>query len=140
MKCPGCGADVSTRYCSYCGREVQRDNAQNVAGDNSQQTVINNYYYGDYNSSSSPNQQTYINNEPAGKQVVIVETAPAEKEGLSRLLMFFICLFLGNIGVHHFITGNIIMGLVYLFTGGLCGIGWVIDLIRIAVGAFPGTK
>jgi len=47
MRCPGCGADVSGRFCTYCGRELPRDNAQNVAGDNSNQTIINNYYYGE---------------------------------------------------------------------------------------------
>lgn len=46
---------------------------------------------------------------------------------------FIICLFLGLFGVHKFIKGKFIMGLLYLFSLGLVGIGWLIDLITILV-------
>lgn len=42
-----------------------------------------------------------------------------------------LCLFLGGFGVHKFYRGKIGMGLVYLFTGGLFGIGWLIDVISL---------
>jgi len=47
---------------------------------------------------------------------------------------FLICFFLGGLGVHRFMKGDIGMGILYLLTGGLCGIGWLIDLIKIATG------
>lgn len=43
---------------------------------------------------------------------------------------FFLCLFLGGIGAHKFYEGKIGMGILYLFTGGLFGIGWIIDIFR----------
>jgi len=33
-------------------------------------------------------------------------------------------------GVHRFIMGQIVMGLVYLFTAGLCFIGTIVDLVN----------
>lgn len=42
---------------------------------------------------------------------------------------FFLCLFLGFFGAHKFYEGKIGMGIVYLFTLGLFGFGWFIDLI-----------
>src|ERR1700761_8004848 len=36
--------------------------------------------------------------------------------------------FLGLAGIQRFMTGQIMLGLVYLFTGGLFGIGTLIDL------------
>ena len=44
---------------------------------------------------------------------------------------FFLCLFLGVLGVHKFYEGKIGMGLLYLFTFGLFGVGWFIDLVLI---------
>ena len=45
------------------------------------------------------------------------------------VFMFIITVFSGVLGVHHFIRGKIGLGFVYLFTGGLFGIGWIIDVI-----------
>jgi hypothetical protein len=44
-----------------------------------------------------------------------------------------LCLFLGVFGVHRFYEGDTKTGLVFLFTGGLFGIGWLIDLFRLAL-------
>ncbi|WP_018476775.1 TM2 domain-containing protein [Pontibacter roseus] len=38
--------------------------------------------------------------------------------------------FFGVAGVHRFILGSIGMGILYLFTGGLCFIGTIIDIIN----------
>ena len=41
-----------------------------------------------------------------------------------------LCFFLGVVGAHKFYEGKIGLGLLYLFTGGLFGIGALVDLIR----------
>ncbi len=58
------------------------------------------------------------------------------KSTKNRWVAFALCLFLGIFGAHYFYTGRIGMGILYLFTGGLVGIGWIIDMIRILNGTF----
>jgi TM2 domain-containing membrane protein YozV len=47
--------------------------------------------------------------------------------GIAYLLWFF----LGVFGVHRFYLGKTGSGLLWLLTGGLCGIGQVVDLFLI---------
>ena len=47
----------------------------------------------------------------------------------NKWVAFFLCLFLGYIGIHKFYEGKIGMGILYMFTGGLFGIGWFVDII-----------
>jgi len=54
----------------------------------------------------------------------------------SRLVAFLLCLFFGVGGFHRFYAGKIGTGLLWLFTGGFFGFGWIIDLICIVLGIF----
>jgi Ca2+/Na+ antiporter len=58
----------------------------------------------------------------------------------SAFVAFFVCLFLGYVGGHQFYCGRPGWGFAYLFTGGLFGIGWLIDLVRIATGSFTDAE
>ena len=49
-----------------------------------------------------------------------------------RVLIIF---FLGGLGVHKFVDKRIGMGILYLLTGGLFGIGWLVDLIKAIIAA-----
>lgn len=49
---------------------------------------------------------------------------------MSPLTRVLVTVFLGFFGVHKFIDGKIGMGLLYLFTCGLFGIGWLIDIFK----------
>ena len=43
MKCPNCNAEITGKFCEYCGSEMPKEqNQQNITGQNV--TVINNYY------------------------------------------------------------------------------------------------
>ena len=53
----------------------------------------------------------------------------SEKSKTTDLLL---CIFLGTLGVHRFYEGKIGTGILWLCTLGLCGIGWVVDLVLIA--------
>lgn len=47
----------------------------------------------------------------------------------SKWAAFFLCLFFGVLGIHKFYEGRVLLGIVYLLTLGLCGVGVVIDLV-----------
>ncbi len=49
----------------------------------------------------------------------------------SKKVDLILCIFLGYLGIHKFYEGNIGMGFLYMVTGGLVGIGWIVDIIRI---------
>jgi len=52
----------------------------------------------------------------------------------SRTADFVICLLLGYLGIHRFYEGKIGTGILWLFTGGIFGIGWLVDTILILCG------
>ena len=54
----------------------------------------------------------------------------------NRAVALLLCVFLGIPGVHRFYVGKIGTGVLYLFTGGLFLIGWIVDIIRIGTGEF----
>ena len=47
----------------------------------------------------------------------------------SKWVSFFLCLFLGYLGIHKFYEGRILLGILYICTGGLFGIGIIVDLV-----------
>ncbi|MDB5007921.1 MAG: hypothetical protein JWQ84_689 [Mucilaginibacter sp.] len=46
------------------------------------------------------------------------------------ILLFTLIGFFGVAGVQRFVLGEVIMGLLYLFTAGFCFIGTIVDLIN----------
>ena len=51
----------------------------------------------------------------------------------SILIRLIICLFAGYFGVHKFLEGRILVGIIYAFTGGLFGVGIFIDAVRYII-------
>lgn len=47
-----------------------------------------------------------------------------------------LCFFLGVLGVHRFYAGKVGTGILWLFTGGLLGVGALVDFIMILCGSF----
>jgi len=47
----------------------------------------------------------------------------------NKWISFFLCLFLGVFGMHKFYERRILLGILYLCTAGLGGVGVIIDLI-----------
>ncbi|MDD6799794.1 MAG: TM2 domain-containing protein [Firmicutes bacterium] len=99
---------AKAEICPKCGCRVEAPAAAAAAP----QIVINN---------SNQNSNQNINQISAMMKV----------KQRNKLVAFFLCLFLGFLGAHKFYEGKTGMGVLYLFTGGLFGIGVIIDLITI---------
>lgn len=103
--CKFCGSEVNADavICTKCGKQIEELKTEKT---NSPQVIINN--------------SNQLNNS----------IVPGLKK-CDKWVSLILCIFLGFVGGHKFYEGKIGLGLLYLFTFGLFGIGVVIDLITI---------
>lgn len=136
FKCKDCGSksyekiDDHTYKCLYCG------NIEEVIVDKKEE---------------DKKQASEMVEQPTQQPVqpVVIETKQSEEKTTDKkekdtykpelnftsvLIDFLICFFFGVFGVHKFKDGNFFMGIVYLFTIGLFGIGYFIDCLVRFVG------
>ncbi len=119
MKCASCGAQLpeNARFCSYCGTDAL-PRQQPVAPPTEQVVHVHNHYY-----------QT----EPQIVEKVVYVTP--QKSPKSRGLLLVLFWAAGVFGAHKFYSGKIGTGFLYLFTGGLFGIGLIVDFFSILFGS-----
>lgn len=54
----------------------------------------------------------------------------------NKTVALILCIFLGYFGIHNFYVKKNKMGILYLFTIGLFGIGWIVDIVLICTDKF----
>ena len=64
------------------------------------------------------------------KQQFLLFYSSRRKEEQSLMILALIGFF-GFAGIHRFVTGDTALGVIYLLTFGLCGVGTIIDLVNI---------
>ena len=103
--CKHCGSKIPSAavICTHCGCQVEE-----IKHNEQPSIVINN---------ANNNTNTNINSPALGVRAK------------NKWVSFLLCVFLGLAGAHKFYEGKIGMGILYLFTVGLFGIGWIIDCI-----------
>ncbi len=75
--------------------------------------------------------------KPKGRYAFERQTYYSSK---SRGVALVLCLFFGIFGIHYFYVGRPGMGILYLLTFGIGGIGWLIDILRILFGFFRDAQ
>lgn len=101
--------------CDNCGAEIGLDGVCKFCG-----TVL------------SPREPVFSIPQPRVPVQQPVQAASPK----SRWVAILLWLLLGYLGAHQFYAGKVGMGILYLFTFGLCGIGWVIDGVSLFAGSF----
>jgi TM2 domain-containing membrane protein YozV len=59
-----------------------------------------------------------------------------QKSDRSWTVTILLAIFLGLFGAHRFYAGKYLTGALWLFTAGMFGIGWVIDILLILTSTF----
>ncbi len=84
--------------------------------------------------SVTPAEMVHLNQITAGlpeNKVRDFVTVYASKRRESDLMLLLTCIgFVGAAGIQRFLLGQIGMGILYFFTGGLCLIGTILDIIN----------
>lgn len=101
--CKHCGQQIAAAavICPLCGCQIEEIHQQSAVQPN---IVIN-------------NSNTNING------------GYGKGRSRSKWTAFLLCFFLGGLGAHKFYEGKTGMGILYLLTVGIFGIGWLIDTI-----------
>ena len=55
---------------------------------------------------------------------------------MTKTAAILITIFLGELGIHRFLSGKIGTGIIWLCTAGCFGIGWIVDIISVCSGKF----
>lgn len=109
--------EIKTKFCKYCGEKIPEDavicnkcgrQVEQLASQNPN-IVINN---------TNTNTNSNINNNLNGY---------AYRKPKNKWIALLLCIF--TVCGHKFYEEKIGMGILYLFTLGLLGIGWAIDII-----------
>lgn len=110
--CKFCGEVIDSNcvVCPKCGRQVGEVKAEqpNIVINNSNQNTNANANFG------------FGFGRPCNKWIALT-----------------LCILFGYFGAHKFYEGKTGMGILYLFTLGLFGIGWIVDIISIALKPNP---
>lgn len=124
--CEDCLVEVEGK--NYCRDCVSKAFAEKGANNDSKNIVINNN--NSTSSSASASASATAMNMGAGFGRGI---SPKSK---STTLMLSLLGFVAFAGIHRLYVGKIGSGILYLCTGGLCGIGTILDIIKIMSGTF----
>ena len=120
-KCKSCGSkkyekiDDNTYRCAYCGCE------ESILPDAE-----------DRNKSGETAKMQDANDLNGHGEEEIKFFNKLNDKVVYKIIMLLMVIFLGYLGIHKFLEKKIFLGILYIFTGGLFGIGWFIDIVVYA--------
>ena len=112
--------EVRTKFCKYCGGKIHEDAVLCLHCGRQVEEV---------KKAEQPNIVITQSNPPANRNTTIPGMYGGRPN--NKWLSLVLCLLRGFFGAHKFYEGRVGMGILYLFTGGLLGIGWLINCITL---------
>ena len=121
LSCPHCGAPTSTtpkniKYCKHCGEPIDKECLICPKCGKQVEEIRN----------IKDDRNIVINNTATANSRAVVKNVGYERPK-NKWISLLLCIF--TICGHKFYEGRFLMGIVYLFTVGLFGIGWFIDIL-----------
>ncbi len=140
MFCKQCGnqIDEDALFCPKCGANQKSQSVSQQAFQNTQSptqqpnVVVPNVIVNVDNHSTNTavaSAKSTINNRGRYRSYGAISSK-------SKVMALILAIFLGYFGVHKFYVGKMGMGILYLCTCGLFGIGWIYDIVQICRGKF----
>ena len=144
--CINCGRELANdfEFCPECGQKVHVDAASTPFPEHP--------YFGDtiicnQCGAAMPADALYclncgcqFNNSTASAAVdfeaiqkSVHRNARLGEDRRKKWIAMLLCIFLGWLGIHRFYEGKIASGILWLFTAGCFGFGWIIDIIYTAM-------
>lgn len=126
--CPNCGVEIKKKFCQHCGERIDDEcvvcpkcgkQVGELGGDD-KSIIINNS--SSASAAASASASATVHSAAYGKRK-------------NKWVALLLCIF--TICGHKFYEGKIGMGILYLFTMGLFGIGWIIDIISLTTKSNP---
>jgi TM2 domain-containing membrane protein YozV/ribosomal protein L40E len=106
-------AGLDEKYCSSCGAVIKKEAVVCPKCGVSQQKL----------------EQEVVNGINAAKKI-----------NPKWVGLLWLTIALGLFGVHRFFVGKIGTGIIWFFTLGISGLGWIIDIVTVASGKFKDKQ
>lgn len=144
INCPECQKEISdtARSCPHCGYSFEKMKFCKFCGEKIPEDSVVCTKCGRQVENTNPNGGIVINNAAsasaaASSQVTPSTTITRQPKKIDKTVALVLCICLGYFGAHKFYEGKAGMGILYLLTFGLFGIGWIVDIITISLKPNP---
>ncbi len=122
FKCNSCGSTQCKKIddgykCEYCG-------------------CVQDVFFSEKRSNESQNNE----NNNVNNAAEIVQEKAVNIVQRNIIIKLLVCFFAGYLGVHKFLEGKILAGIIYFCTFGLFGIGLFIDIIKYFIQLANASK
>ena len=119
---------IKTKFCKHCGAKIPEDAVLCTACGRQGEEL-----------KSAAQPSIVINNENTNVNANMNANVVGGRFGRpkNKWVALLLCFFLGYLGAHKFYEGRIGLGVLYIFTCGLFGIGLLVDFIALLLKRNP---